>query len=63
MVFSFKKKTDKEKSHYLSAKESREIAKRNNRTIRELEKRKKRINRDFFLKLTLNSKEKIYQSK
>ena len=43
MVFSFKKKTDKEKSHYLSAKESREIAKRNNRTIRELEKRKKRI--------------------
>ena len=43
MVFNFKKKTDKEKSHYLSAKESREIAKRNNRTIRELEKRKKRI--------------------
>jgi peptide/nickel transport system ATP-binding protein len=32
-----------EKSHYLSAKETREIAKNNARTIRELEKRKKRI--------------------
>jgi len=32
-----------EKSHYLSAKETREIARNNARTIRELEKRKKRI--------------------
>ncbi|MBR2341023.1 MAG: ABC transporter ATP-binding protein [Clostridia bacterium] len=43
----FKKKnstgTEKEKSHYLSAKETREIAKQNARTIRELERRKKRI--------------------
>ena len=43
MVFKFKKKTDKDKSHYLSAQESREIAKKNARTIRELERRKKRI--------------------
>ena len=43
MIFNFKKKSDKEKSHYLSAQESREIAKQNARTIRELEKRKKRI--------------------
>ena len=39
----FKKEEGKEKSHYLSAKESREIAKNNARTIRELERRKKRI--------------------
>ena len=42
----FKKKntgTEKEKAHYLTAKESREIAKRNAQTIRELERRKKRI--------------------
>jgi peptide/nickel transport system ATP-binding protein len=43
----FKKKnstgTEKEKAHYLTAKESREIAKRNAATIRELERRKKRI--------------------
>ncbi len=40
----FKKKetTGKDKSHYLSAKETREIAKQNARTIRELERRKKR---------------------
>ena len=40
------KKDDSEKkgnSHYLSAKETREIAKNNARTIRELEKRKKRV--------------------
>ena len=43
MVFKFKKKSDKDKSHYISAKESREIAKANARTIRELERRKKRI--------------------
>ena len=42
MVFKFKKKTDKDKSHYLSAQESREIAKKNARTIRELERRKRR---------------------
>ena len=43
----FKKKnstgTEKQKAHYLTAKESREIAKNNARTIRELERRKKRI--------------------
>ena len=43
MVFKFKKKSDKDKSHYISAKESREIARKNARTIRELERRKKRI--------------------
>ena len=39
------KKNDSEKgnAHYLSAKETREIAKNNARTIRELEKRKKRV--------------------
>ena len=43
MLFDFLKKDKKDNSHYLSAKESREIAKQNARTIRELEKRKKRM--------------------
>ena len=43
MFFKKKNTTEKGKSHYLSAKESREIAKNNARTIRELERRKKRI--------------------
>ncbi len=43
MLFKKKDSTKKENSHYLSAKETREIAKQNARTIRELEKRKKRI--------------------
>lgn len=43
MLFKKNNSTQKEKSHYLSAKESREIAKQNARTIRELEKRKKRV--------------------
>ena len=49
MNFDFLKKlfrkdeSEKGKSHYLSAKETREIAKNNARTIRELEKRKKRV--------------------
>ena len=43
MLFDFLKKNKKDGSHYLSAKESREIAKKNARTIRELEKRKKRM--------------------
>ena len=44
MLF-FKKSNSngKSKSHYLSAKEMREIAKKNARTIRELERRKKRV--------------------
>ena len=33
MVFKFKKKSDKDKSHYISAKESREIARKNARRI------------------------------
>ena len=36
------KAASKGNSHYLTAKESREIAKSNSRIIRELEKRKKR---------------------
>ena len=43
MLFKKKDSTKKENTHYLSAKETREIAKQNARTIRELEKRKKRI--------------------
>ena len=49
MNFDFLKKlfrkdeSKKGNSHYLSAKETREIAKNNARTIRELEKRKKRV--------------------
>ena len=43
MLFKKKDSTKKENSHYLSAKETREIAKQNARTIRELEKRKKRV--------------------
>ena len=43
MLFKKNSSTQKEKSHYLSAKESREIAKQNARTIRALEKRKKRV--------------------
>ena len=44
-MWFFKKKNsnEKSKSHYLSAKEMREIAKKNARTIRELERKKKRI--------------------
>lgn len=42
-MFFKKNTTGKEKSHYLSAKETREIAKQNARTIRELERRKKRF--------------------
>ena len=44
-MWFFKKKNsnEKSKSHYLSAKEMREIAKKNARTIRELERRKKRV--------------------
>ncbi len=38
-----KKENDKKNGHYLTAKESREISKSNARTIRELERRKKRI--------------------
>ena len=43
MLFQFKNKTKKGDGHYLTSKESREIAKQNARTIRELEKAKKRI--------------------
>ena len=44
-MWFFKKKNsnEKSKSHYLSAKEMREIAKKNARTIRELERKKKRV--------------------
>lgn len=42
MLFK-KNSTQKGKSHYLSSKETREIAKQNARTIRELEKKKKRV--------------------
>ena len=42
MLFKKNDSTKKEKAHYLSAKETRAIAKQNARTIRELEKRKKK---------------------
>ena len=44
-MWFFKKKNsnEKSKSHYLSAKEMREIARKNARTIRELERKKKRV--------------------
>ena len=43
MLFFNKNKSGKKDTHYLTAKESREIAKNNARKIRELERRKKRV--------------------
>ena len=43
MLFKKKNTTQKEKSHYLSRQEARNIAKENARKIRELEKKKKRV--------------------
>ena len=43
MFFKKKETKEKNKSHYLTAKETREIAKNNARTIRELERKKKSV--------------------